>query len=78
MNIFRRILVPHDFSDAAAHAFRVAIALAREHRGRLTVLHVVTPYQPVTQLPEVSGWISSPSPASISFDSSPKPKRTRR
>ena len=58
MNIFRRILVPHDFSDAAAHAFRVAIALAREHRGRLTVLHVVTPYQPVTQLPEVSGWIS--------------------
>ena len=58
MNIFRRILVPHDFSDAAAHAFRVAIALAREHRGRLTVLHVVTPYQPVTQLPEVTGWIS--------------------
>jgi nucleotide-binding universal stress UspA family protein len=58
MNIFRRILVPHDFSDAATHAFRVAIALAREHRGRLTVLHVVTPYQPVTQLPEVTGWIS--------------------
>jgi nucleotide-binding universal stress UspA family protein len=58
MNIFRRILVPHDFSDAAAHAFRVAIQLARAHRGRLTVLHVVTPYQPVTQLPEVTGWIS--------------------
>jgi nucleotide-binding universal stress UspA family protein len=58
MNIFRRILVPHDFSDAAAHAFRVAIALAKRHGGRLMVLHVVTPYQPVTQLPEVTGWIS--------------------
>ena len=58
MNIFRRILVPHDFSDAATHAFRVAIGLAREHRGRLMVLHVVTPYQPVTELPEVTGWIS--------------------
>ena len=58
MTIFRRILVPHDFSDAATHALRVAIRLAQQHRGRLTVLHVVTPYQPVTQLPEVAGWIS--------------------
>jgi len=57
MNLFRRILVPHDFSDAAAHAFRVAAQLARQHRGRLAVLHVVTPYQPVTELPEVIGWI---------------------
>ena len=58
MTIFRRILVPHDFSDAATHALRVAIRLAKQHNGRLTVLHVVTPYQPVTQLPEVAGWIS--------------------
>ena len=58
MKIFRRILVPHDFSEAATHAFRVAIQLARQHGGRLTVLHVVTPYQPVTELPEVAGWIS--------------------
>ena len=58
MNIFRRILVPHDFSEAASHAFRVAIQLAKKHRGRLTVLHVVTPYQPVTYLPDVTGWIS--------------------
>lgn len=57
MNVFRRILVPHDFSDAATHAFRVAIQLARQHRGRLTVLHVVPPYQPVTYVPEVSVWI---------------------
>ena len=58
MKIFRRILVPHDFSDAATHAFRAAIQLARQHDGRLTVLHVVTPYQPVTELPEVAGWLS--------------------
>lgn len=58
MTIFRRILVPHDFSDAATHALRVARGLAQRHGGRLTVLHVVTPYQPVTMLPEVAGWIS--------------------
>jgi nucleotide-binding universal stress UspA family protein len=58
MTLFRRILVPHDFSDAATHALRVAAGLAKRHGGRLTVLHVVTPYQPVTYLPEVAGWIS--------------------
>jgi universal stress protein A len=58
VTIFRRILVPHDFSDAATEALAVARRLAKQHRGRLTVLHVVTPYQPVTMLPEVAGWIS--------------------
>jgi nucleotide-binding universal stress UspA family protein len=57
MTLFRRILVPHDFSEAATHAFRVAIRLAKQHRGRLTVLHVVPPYQPMTYVPEVSVWI---------------------
>jgi nucleotide-binding universal stress UspA family protein len=55
MTIFRRILVPYDFSEAATHALRVAAGLAKEHGGRLMVLHVVAPYQPVTQLPEVGG-----------------------
>ena len=50
-NLFSRILVPHDFSDAAGHALRVAVALARQHRGRLTILHVVPPY-PVSGFPE--------------------------
>ena len=49
--IFRHILVPHDFSDAADSALRVAAQLAREHRGRLTVLNVVPPY-PVAGFPE--------------------------
>ena len=57
MNVFRRILVPHDFSEAATHALRVAVQLAKRHRGRLTVLHVVPPYQPMTYVPEVSVWI---------------------
>ncbi len=50
-NLFGRILVPHDFSDAAGHALRVAVGLARQHRGRLTILHVVPPY-PVAGFPE--------------------------
>jgi universal stress protein A len=58
MTIFRRILVPHDFSEAATHALRVAARLAKQHGGRLMVLHVVTPYQPVTELPEVGGWLT--------------------
>ena len=58
MTIFRRILVPYDFSEAATHALRVAAGLAKEHGGRLMVLHVVTPYQPVTQIPEVGGWLT--------------------
>jgi nucleotide-binding universal stress UspA family protein len=52
MNLFRRILVPHDFSEPATRALGVAAALAREHGGRLLVLHVITPFHPVTGLPE--------------------------
>ena len=52
MQLFRRILVPHDFSADATRALTVAADLARQHRGRLVVLHVVTPYHPVTGFPE--------------------------
>jgi nucleotide-binding universal stress UspA family protein len=41
---FRRILVPHDFSDAATEALRVAADLAAIHGGRITLLHVLTPF----------------------------------
>jgi nucleotide-binding universal stress UspA family protein len=58
MNPFRRILVPHDFSEHATQALRVAAGLAREHGGRLLVLHVITPFHPVTALPqEGAGWL---------------------
>jgi nucleotide-binding universal stress UspA family protein len=52
MTPFRRILVPHDFSDHATRALGVAAELARAHRGRLLVLHVITPFHPITALPE--------------------------
>src|SRR5215510_13023029 len=51
MNLFRRILVPHDFSEHASRALAVAAELAREHHGRLLVLYVITPFQPLTPLP---------------------------
>ena len=52
MSRFRRILVPHDFSDHSTRALKVAAELAREHRGRLVVIHVITPFHPVTAFPE--------------------------
>jgi universal stress protein A len=53
--LFRRILVPHDFSTAATHALRVAAKLAGDAGGRLTVLHVVVPFTPVSTLPPIEG-----------------------
>ena len=51
MSLFRRILVPHDFSEHASRALAVAAGLAREHHGRLLVLYVITPFQPVSGFP---------------------------
>lgn len=42
--LFRRILVPHDFSPTATYALKVAAELAARHGGRLTALHVLTPF----------------------------------
>lgn len=39
---FRHLLVPTDFSEAASHALRLAVRLARFNRARLTLLHVGT------------------------------------
>lgn len=41
---FRRILVPHDLSESATYALRVAAEVAERHGARLTVLHVLTPF----------------------------------
>jgi nucleotide-binding universal stress UspA family protein len=49
--LFRRVLVPHDFSPPATRALKLAAALAAEHRGRLEVLHVVTPVPPMAGFP---------------------------
>jgi universal stress protein A len=42
--LFRRVLVPHDFSESATVALRVAANLAVDAGGRLTVLHVLGPF----------------------------------
>ena len=47
---FRRILVPHDFSDPADGALAFAAGLIPPN-GRVLVLHVVVPFVPVTDIP---------------------------
>jgi nucleotide-binding universal stress UspA family protein len=41
MRRFRRILYPSDFSSASAAAFRMAIDVAKTHRSKLMIAHVV-------------------------------------
>jgi nucleotide-binding universal stress UspA family protein len=48
--LFRRILVPHDFSVQARKALRVALDLAAAHDGSVTVLHVLAPPISVAEL----------------------------
>ena len=57
--LFRRILVPHDFSDHAMRALEIAIELAAENRGSLVVLHAIPPFAPIGGLAmgEVPIWI---------------------
>ena len=63
MTRFRRILVPHDFSDHAKHALRVAAKLIAAY-GELVVLHAIMPYTPATDLP-VAGLDAYVSPAEL-------------
>lgn len=39
--MWKRILVPHDFSECAAHAVEIAALEARAHGARIVLLHVV-------------------------------------
>ena len=39
--LFRKVLVPYDFSSHADRALAVALELARQERGRVTVLHAI-------------------------------------
>src|SRR5262249_33736752 len=52
MALFRRILVPHDFSKHATAALTTAARLATEHGGRPVVLPVSPPFHPQTAAPE--------------------------
>jgi hypothetical protein len=56
---FRRILVPHDFSDSATSALKFAAGLVPPD-GRLSVLHVIVAFVPVTDIPPagIGGYIA--------------------
>jgi nucleotide-binding universal stress UspA family protein len=45
-SLFRRVLVPHDFSTHANRALAVAANLAAGPRSKLVILHVITPVYP--------------------------------
>jgi len=45
--MFRRVLFGTDFSPASRPAFRRAVALARQSRGRLLIVHVVPSGMPM-------------------------------
>lgn len=59
MPLFKRILVPHDASEAASQALLVAADLARKNDGRLVVLRAIAPFVPFSDLgsAEGSGWV---------------------
>jgi len=64
-SLFRRILVPHDFSPQATVALKAAAGLAREHEGTLTVLHVIVPFYVPADVPFGFAADTMPSPASF-------------
>jgi nucleotide-binding universal stress UspA family protein len=64
-SLFRRILVPHDFSHQATVALKAAAQLAREHDGTLTVLHVVVPFYVPADVPFGFAADAMPSPAAF-------------
>ncbi|MBY0277101.1 universal stress protein [Candidatus Binatia bacterium] len=59
MPLFKKILVPHDASEAASQALLVAADLARRNDGRLIVLRAIAPFVPFSDLgsAEGSGWV---------------------
>jgi len=64
-SLFRRIIVPHDFSPQATVALKAAAGLAREHEGSLTVLHVIVPFYVPADVPFGFAADTMPSPASF-------------
>jgi len=52
----RTILHPTDFSPRSDYAFRMACSLARDHGGKVIVLHVATPAPVVTSDGVINQW----------------------
>jgi nucleotide-binding universal stress UspA family protein len=51
MTLFRKVLVPYDFSPDADRALRAALDLAAKERGRVTVLHAIPRLSRVVGVP---------------------------
>ena len=51
----RRILVPMDFSGQSRRALDFAVPLARDHGGKILLLHVVEPVYPIAAYPAEMG-----------------------
>jgi nucleotide-binding universal stress UspA family protein len=62
MKLFRRILVPYDYSPHARRALALAANLARDAHGRIVLLTVVPPYQPMMSVPGELAWLPPPPP----------------
>lgn len=63
--LFRRILVPHDFSDAAARALREAVGLAAANGGKIILQHVIVPFYMPAELPFGLATDTMPNPTSF-------------
>jgi nucleotide-binding universal stress UspA family protein len=48
--LFKHILVPHDFTPESDRALRMAAGFAASVGGALTVLHVITPFYPLREV----------------------------
>jgi len=59
LKLFRRVLVPHDFSSHADAALKTAAELAKDG-GRLVVLHVISPFYGPPVLADGGGAWPSP------------------
>lgn len=46
-SLFKKILVPHDFSRSADAALAIAVDLAVTHGGTLQLIHVMSPVRPI-------------------------------
>ena len=56
MAVFKKILVPYDFSTSADAALATAVDLAALHGGTVRVLHVVPPIRPAHGRPLPPPW----------------------
>lgn len=63
--LFRRILVPHDFSPQATHAFKHALALAKRFDGRVVAQHVIVPFYVPADVPFGLAADTMPAPATF-------------